>query len=46
MGKWLIWMMCVINSTYVLSKLEVPDWCFVLYSFVSFIAYILWREEK
>lgn len=45
MGKWLIWIMCLVGYGYALAQFELPTGCYVLFMIAALGAYVLWVEE-
>lgn len=46
MGRWLIWIMCLVGYGHALASTKMPIWLYTLGLVVALVAYILWCEEK
>lgn len=46
MGKWLIWIMCLVGYGHTLASTGMPIWLYTLFLVAALVAYILWCEEK
>lgn len=46
MGKWLVWLMCLVGYGHALVSTGMPLWLYILCMVAALVAYILWCEEK